>query len=196
MHSLTKTLFTGCLAVLTLTAAGFGASKSTGSVAALDQAAGLPEARLGTPLEAFPGLQLVEDVGRWVTYKPPGDKWQYAGFNVIDMKYNFFKGKLYSIDLEVRGRKSTLGILKTLERTFGTDYTLDIKEYAKTAATLETREWTGAKTYLLYKSASDGAGATLIFLDRPTWDELQVPKRERAAATRAMLNPSFVNGDF
>ena len=90
-----------------------------GSVDDLDREYGLPEAKIGAPVGAFSGLKLVEDSGRWLTYVPTAEKLKYAGFPVTGMKFNFFKGKLYSINVEVEGRRETRGILKYLEKAFG-----------------------------------------------------------------------------
>lgn len=167
-----------------------------GTVADLDAASGTPEARLGARIEAFKGLQLVEDTGRWLTYKAPGEKFSYAGFEVTGLRYNFFKGKLYSINVAVDGKRSTRGILKALERDFGTTHSFEKQRVAGATSDLETREWTGQKTYLLYKSAADGSGAEITFLDRPTWDQLQVPREQRKEKYRQMMDGSFSGGEF
>lgn len=167
-----------------------------GSVADLDRASGLPEAKVGAAVESFHGLALVEDTGRWLTYKPPGEKFSYAGFEVTRIKYNFFKGRLFSINVDVDGKRSTRGILKSLEADFGATHSLEKRRLPGADTDLEVREWTGQKMYLLYKSASNGDGAQITFLDKPTWDELQVPREERRQHFRDMLGGSFSNGDF
>ena len=172
------------------------AAARAGSVEDLDRMNGLPEAKLGVSVAAFKDVKLVEDVGRWVTYQPTAEKLSYAGFEVAGVKYNFFKGKLYSINVNVDGRRSTLGILKTLERDFGTTHSLERHHVADSDTDLMIREWTGSKVYLLYKSAENGRGAEMILLDKPTWDLLQVPREQRAAESRALMGGSFINGDF
>lgn len=172
-----------------------GAARA-GSVADLDRVNGLPEAKLGAHVDSFRGLALVEDTGRWLTYQPPGSKFSYAGFEVTRVKYNFFKGRLYSINVDVDGKRSTRGILKALEADFGTTHSLEKHRLPGADTDLEVREWTGQKAYLLYKSAANGEGAQMTFLDRPTWDQLQVPREERKQQYRDMLGGSFSNGDF
>ncbi len=167
-----------------------------GSVDDLDRANGLPNAKLGAPLESFHGLTLVEDTGRWLTYKPPGEKFSYAGFEVTRIQYNFFKGRLYSINVDIDGKRSTRGILKSLEADFGPVHSLEKHRLPGTDTDLEVREWTGRKDYLLYKSAANYAGAQITFLDKPTWDQLQIPLEQRKQQYRQMLGGSFSNGDF
>lgn len=167
-----------------------------GSVANLDRANGLPEAKLGAAVESFHGLTLVEDTGRWLTYQPAGDKFSYAGFEVVRIKYNFFKGRLYSINVDIDGKRATRGILKSLEADFGSTHSLEKHRLAGADTDLEVREWTGQKAYLLYKSAANGSGAQITFLDKPTWDRLQIPREERKQRYRDMLGGSFSNGDF
>lgn len=167
-----------------------------GSVADLDRVNGLPDAKLGATVESFHGLTLVEDTGRWLTYQPAGEKFSYAGFEVVRIKYNFFKGRLYSINVDIDGRRSTRGILKSLEADFGTTHSLEKRRLPGAGTELEVREWTGQKAYLLYKSAANGDGAQITFLDRPTWDRLQIPREERKQRYRDMMSGSFSNGDF
>ena len=167
-----------------------------GSVDDLDRANGLPGAKLGATLDSFRGLTLVEDTGRWLTYKPPGEKFSYAGFEVTRIRYNFFKGRLYSINVDIDGKRSTRGILKSLETDFGTAHSLEKHRLPGADTDLEVREWTGRKDYLLYKSAANDAGAQITFLDKPTWDQLQIPREQRKQQYRQMLDGSFSNGDF
>ncbi len=167
-----------------------------GSVADLDVDNGLPDAKLGTPINAFQGLQRTEDVGRWQTFKRPGDALRFGKFEVSGITYNFFKDRLYSINVDLSGKRSVKGVLKLLEDQYGKDHSLDRREYAQARAILEIREWAGAKVYCVYKSAADFDGGVLTFVDKPTWDMLQVPKRQQQAENREKLKGSFLNGDF
>ena len=167
-----------------------------GSTADLDRDNGLADAQLGAPLKSFPNLKQTEDTGRWLSYTRPADKLQYAGYEVQNITYNFFKERLYSIDLDVADKRNVKGLLNTLEKQYGKQHSYELHTYPKTAAQLEIREWAGVKTYCVYKSSSDYRGGVLIFLDKPTWDSLQVPKREKEAQSREMLKGSFMNGDL
>jgi hypothetical protein len=171
-------------------------SAATGSVADLDADAGLPDAHIGAPVTSFTGLRRTEDTGRWQTYDRPGDKLNFLGVELKSITYNFFKDRLYSIDLELAGRRNVGRMLKVLEQRYGKTHSFETRTYPHTTAQMEIREWTGTKCYCEYKSAADGVGAELVLLDKPTWDLLQVPKEERAAQSRELLKGSYTNGDF
>jgi hypothetical protein len=180
-----------CLSVLTLATV-----RGAGSVAELDADNGLPDAHFGAPLASFTGLHKTEDVGRWLTFDRPGEKLEFLGVKLKGITYNFLKEKLFSIDLELKGRGEVHGMLNALEKRYGKTHSFETRTYPHTTAQMEVREWTGVKTYCDYKSAADGTGAELVLLDRPTWDLLQVPKQEKAAQTRELLKGSYTNGDF
>ncbi len=172
------------------------ATVRAGSVADLDRDNGLPDARLGAPLKSFKGLQLVEDTGRWLTYKVPGEKLKFLGNDVTSIKLNFFKEQLYSIDINFDNRATTKRLLKTFEQSYGTVHSFETRKLLEADTELETREWTGAKTYLVFKKAGDNRGGVVIFVDRPLWDQLAQPREERAHQLRKMLDGSYTNGDF
>jgi hypothetical protein len=182
-----------CAAAVLLLSIG---TTRAGSIADLDRENGVADAKLGAPVEAFKNLEKVEDAGRWLTFKHPGENLVYKGFEVTGIKYNFFKGKLYSINVDVDGKRSTRGILKALEGAFGKDYTLQKSKPADADTEVETREWTGAKVYLLYKSAANGRGGQVTVLDRPVWDKMQEPREQRAAGYRKLMEGSFIGGDI
>ena len=167
-----------------------------GSVADLDLDNGLPDAKLGAPLRSFQGLTRTEDLGRFQTFTRAGDKLRVEGVEVTGITYNFFKDELYSIDVDVQGAGNVKKLLKFLERKYGADHTTETRTYPKTNAELEIREWTSKRAYCLYKSASDARGAILVFVNRPKWDELEAPRREREDHARDQLKGSFTNGDF
>ena len=167
-----------------------------GSVADLDRQNGLPDAQIGTPVTAFKGLQQTEDTGRWSTYKRPSDRLTFGQFELTGITYNFFKGKLYSIFLEVEGKRNVKGLIRALEALYGREHSLEKRPLPPTPIVMETREWTGQKLYLLYKNSDNFSGGQITYLDRPVWDSLQVPKQERAAELRKLLQGSFTNGDF
>ncbi len=167
-----------------------------GSLADLDRDNGLPDAKLGTPLNAFQGLQKTEDVGRWLTFKRPGDALRYGKFAVSGITYNFFKDRLYSINIDLTDKRSVKGVIKLLEDQYGKDHGRDERSYSHSTAIMEIREWASTKVYCVYKSASDYDGAVLTFLDKPAWDLLQIPKKQQQAENQEKLKGSFLNGDF
>jgi hypothetical protein len=167
-----------------------------GSVDDLDRDNGLPDAKLGAPLKSFKGLQLVENTGRWLTYRVPGDNLKFLGTEVSSIKLNFFKEQLYSIDINFESKATTRRLLKTFEQMYGTKHTFETRKMLEASTELETREWTGTKAYLVFKKAGDNRGGVAIYVDRPLWDQLAQPREERAAQTRKMLDGSYTHGDF
>ena len=186
-------LLPALLGLLTLV---FTTPLRAGSVVDLDQQNGLPDAQIGAPVTAFKGLQQTEDTGRWTTYKRPSDRLTFGQYDLSAITYNFFKGKLYSIFLEAEGKRNVKGLIHSLESLYGRQHSLEKRPLPPSPIVMETREWTGQKIYLLYKNSDNFSGGQITYLDRPTWDTLQVPKQERAAELRKMLQGSFTNGDF
>ena len=175
----------------------FAASaRADGTFADLDRDNGLPDAQLGAPLRNFQGMTKTEDTGRFLTFTRPADKLRIEGVEITGITYNFFKEELYSISIDVAGAGNVKKLLRALEKKYGRDYTTETRSFAKTATELEIREWTGRRAYCLYKSATDGRGAVLVYVNRPKWDELEVPRRERENHARDMLKGSFTHGDF
>ena len=171
-------------------------ARAAGSLAALDADNGLPDAQLGAPVRTFQGLSKTDDAGRFQSYTRAADKLKFEGVEVTGITYNFFKDELYSIDIDVRGTGSVRKLLKLLEAKYGTEHTTETRTYPKTSAELEVREWASKRAYCLYKSASDFRGAVLVLVNRPKWDELEVPRRDRENQARDKLKGSFTNGDF
>ncbi len=167
-----------------------------GSLADLDRDNGLPDAKLGTPLSAFQGLRKTEDVGRWLTFKRPGDVLRYGKFEVAGITYNFFKDRLYSINIDLTDKGSVKGVIKLLENQYGKDHSRDERTYTHSTAVMEIREWAATRVYCVYKSAADYDGAVLTFLDKPTWDLLQIPKKQQQTENREKLKGSYLNGDL
>lgn len=197
-----------CSAVIALVCAPL---VHAGTTADLDRENGLPDLKLGTPAESIQGLELVEELGRWTTYRRASDKVFFGKYPVSSVTYNFFKGKLYSIFMDVEGKHNTRGVLKALEATYGPNHTLEkhtvphgepksaLEKFAVGAAgdaTWESREWAGSRVYLLYKNAGDFVGGQITLLDKPTWDKLQIPKQEQAVEQRKRLEGSYTKGDF
>ena len=133
-------------------------------------------------------------MGRWLTFKRPSDNLRFGGFTVSGITYNFFKERLYSINLDLVGRGNIKGILKLLEQEYGKDHTMDTLPYSKVSAMMEVREWAGTKVYCVLKTGSDQEGGVLTLLDKPTWDLLQIPKKEKLETAKQMLGGSFLDG--
>ena len=194
-HRLRRT-WCAWLAAMVLGITAAHAAAPVGNTADLDRDDGLPDARLGAPLSSFQGLKKTEDTGRWLTFTRPTDRLSYAGFPLQSITYNFFKEKLYSIFIEVVDKRNVKGLLKALEQQYGKQHSYELHNYSKSSLQVEIREWAGAKAYCVYKNGSDMRGGVLTFLDKPAWDELQIPKRQQEAESRDMLKGSYLNGDF
>lgn len=182
------------LVLLVLLSFLLAGSAQAGSVADLDRDNGLPNAKLGTPLSAFQGLEKTEDVGRWLTYKRSSDNLRFGKYAVTGITYNFFKEKLYSINLDIVGKSNVHGVIKRLEQDYGKDHTLDTLPFSKISATMDVREWSGTKVYCVLKSSSEYEGGVLTLLDKPTWDQLQIPRKEKLEASKQLLGGSFLDG--
>lgn len=183
----------GCLLVV----CGLGTNvRAAGSLADLDRDNGLPNAQLGAPLSSFQGLEKTEDTGRWLSFRRPSDNLHFGKYEVAGITYNFFKERLYSIVLTIPGKGNVKGTLKLLDQMYGKDHTNDTLPVAKMAMTVDVHEWAGTKVYCIMKNGSDFDGGELRFLDRATWDALQIPKKEKLEASKQMLSGSFVNGDL
>ena len=167
-----------------------------GTVQDLDSDNGLPDIKLGTPLKSFTGLQLKEDTGRWQSYRLPGDKLKYLGYDITGVVLNFFKDQLYSIDVNFESRGTTTRLLKVFEQKYGKDHTFETRKLLEATTETETREWDGAKTFLVVKTAGNYHGGVARFIDRKMWDQLAEPRKEHAAQLHRMLDGSYTNGDF
>ncbi len=186
----------GLLVVLWTLTWGILRVQAAGTLANLDRDNGLPTAQLGAPITSFQGLEKTEDVGRWLTFKRPADTLRYGKYAVTGITYNFFKDRLYSINLDVQGKGNVKGIIKLLEQNYGKDHTLDVLPFSKVNATMDVREWAATRVYCVMKNGSDEQGGVLTLLDKPTWDLIQVPKREKLEASKQLLGGSFINGDL
>lgn len=167
-----------------------------GTTAAIDVEYGFNGVPLGIPISALKEAEMIEDTGRWLTYKDKRPKIQYAGFELNEILYNFFWGKLYSMHIEVRDKRNVRGILKLLEQKYGPSNTVETHYVSAADTKVETREWAGKKAYVLYKSATNGMGAQIVVVDRPIWDKLQVPRAQAAKQNLDWMKGSFANGDF
>ena len=170
--------------------------RADGTLNDLDRDNGLPDAQLGAPLRSFQGLRKTEDTGRFQTFIRPGDKMVFGGADITGITYNFFKEELYSIDIDVADKANVKRVLNYLESHYGSDHTRETRTLAKTATELDIREWSGRRAYCVFKSGSDLRGAILVFVNRPKWDELEVPRKEREKQSRDLLKGSFINGDL
>jgi len=167
-----------------------------GGIPQLDAENGLPNAQLGAPLASFEGLTTEEELGAWGTYRRKNDRMRYQGRPIEEILYNFYKGKLYSIRMEIADTRTVKGLLVHLYSQYGPESNLQRRRYSDYETTLIIREWDGQKVDLVFKYADDFSGGTLIWVDSKTWNELNAG---RAAANRELndaMSGSILNLDF
>lgn len=167
-----------------------------GGVAQLDAELGLPDARIGAPLSSFDGLETVEEVGAWGTYRRPADRSKYKRWPVEEIIYNFYQGRLYSIRIELLDVRSVRAILIDFYEQYGPEDHLQRKRFGDYDTTLVIREWDGEKVDLVYKYADDFSGGTIIWVDSTAWNQLNEGRQAVNAELREAMSGSMLNLDF
>ena len=90
-----------------------------GRIPYLDYQNGFIGMKFGSPFEKFEGLSLLEDFGELKLYERENDIKQLGLATVESLTYEFFDGKLMSIDLRVLGPRSSESLLRLLESAYG-----------------------------------------------------------------------------
>ncbi len=163
---------------------------------AVDAEYGFIGVPIGSPIEKFRQMETIEEVGRWHSYKDPREKVRWEGYQLDEIRYNFLWGKLYSIHIDVRGRGNVRGLQRVMEARYGTSYTRDTQSIIKTGDVIETREWTGRRAFLLYKSAASGTGGQIVVVDRASWEKMQQPREQMVRESLEWMGGSYLKGDF
>ena len=194
------------LLAISLLALGSGCSKRVedrpsvaqagGGLAQLDTELGLPDATLGAPISSMSGLETVEEVGAWGTYRRPGDRKRYAKWPVQEIVYNFYKGNLYSIRMEISEPGAVKGILKHLYAQYGPETNTRRRRFETSNAALVVREWDGERSNLVFKYADNYAGGTLILVDAVQWKKLDEPRQTTNKVLQEAMSGSILNLDF
>lgn len=166
------------------------------SAANIDAEYGFIGVRLMTPPEAFTKVETSEELGRWLTLKDTRGGLRYANFALDEVRYNFLWRKLYSIHIDVSGKKATRGILAALLAQYGPPTTVESQNVSEANTTVETREWKGKKAYLLYKHALNGKGGQIIVVDRAQWDKMEAPRSQQRDQNLKWMQGSFLKGEF
>lgn len=183
-----------CLAVL---AALFVAGSAFGqSAASIDDEYGFIGVRLNTTPEAFKQVETTEELGRWLTFKDTRSALRYAGFNLDEVHYHFLWRKLYSIHIDVSGKKATRGVLAALIKQYGAPNTVESQNVSSESTVVETREWKGKKAYLVYKHALNGKGGQIVVVDRAQWDKMEAPRAKQTDQNLKWMQGSFMKGEF
>jgi len=167
-----------------------------GGVAQLDAELGLPNARIGTPLSEFEGLETVEELGAWSTYRRPSDRLKFKRWPVEEIIYNFYQDRLYSIRIELLDVRSVKGILVDFYEQYGPEDHLQRKRFGDYDTTLVIREWDGEKVDLVYKYADDFTGGTIIWVDSTAWNRLNEGRQAANEELRDAMSGSILNLDF
>ncbi|MBS0657919.1 MAG: hypothetical protein JSR82_06700 [Verrucomicrobia bacterium] len=165
-------------------------------LANVDAEYGFLGVRLLTTPESFTKVETSEEVGRWLTLKDTRAGLRYANFNLDEVKYNFLWRKLYSIHIEVSGKKATRGVLAALLAQYGPPTSVESQNVAEANTIVETREWKGKKAYLLYKHALNGKGGQIVVVDRAQWDKMEAPRVQQRDQSLKWMQGSFLKGDF
>lgn len=163
---------------------------------AVDAEYGFLGVPLGSPMERFSQMETIEEVGRWHSYKDPREKVRWEGCQLDEIRYNFLWGKLYSIHIDVRGRGNVRGLLRVMEARYGPNFSRDTQSLIKAGDVIETREWTGRRAFLLYKSATSGTGGQIVVVDRPTWEKMQQPREQMVRESLEWMGGSYLKGEF
>lgn len=171
-------------------------AREGGGIPQLDAENGLPNAQLGTPLASFEGLTTEEELGAWGTYRRKQDRMRYQGRPVEEILYNFYKGKLYSIRMEIADTRTVKGLLVYLYEQYGPESHLQRRRYSDYETTLIIREWDGEKVDLVFKYADDFSGGTLIWVDSKTWNELNAGRQAANRELSDAMSGSILNLDF
>ncbi len=166
-----------------------------GSVAQIDNEYGFIGARLNSPPEAYRETEQVDELGRWLTLKD-NRHLSYATFKLEEVRYNFLWKKLYSIHIDVLGKKATRGVLAALLQQYGPPTSFESRTLVSEGVTLETREWKGKRVYMLYKSATNGKGGQIVVVDKANWDKMQAPREQMVNQNLKWMEGSFMKGEF
>lgn len=170
-------------------------ARAQGGPAQIDAEYGFLGARLLTAPDAFKQTEVSEEVGRWLTLRDKRSL-RYANFNLDEVRYNFLWRKLYSIHIDVSGKKNLKGILSALLAQYGPPTTLESQNVREANTIVETREWKGKKAYLLFKHALNGKGGQIIVVERAQWDKMEAPRAQLQDQNLKWMQGSFLKGEF
>lgn len=115
-----------------------------GTLGKLHEEGGFVDAKLGDPIESFPGLKLIgaDEAARTKTYVRHSDGFRVGGAEVDGVTYSFYEGRLYFISVQMTGRENAESVLAALERTFGPG--------VETGTRPNECIWPGGKVFVLY----------------------------------------------
>lgn len=121
--------------------AGPGAAEGLGALLAQG---GFESARLGDPIDAFEGLELLgrDDEADTATYRRRGDLLRIDGAAIDAITYSFYDGRLYFISVQMTGTQNALAVRRALTATYG--------EGIATGTHPNEVIWPGGEVFVLY----------------------------------------------
>jgi hypothetical protein len=127
-----------------LLALAVSAPGGAGGLGELHEEGGFVDAKLGDPIESFPGLKLIgtDEAARTKTYIRHSDDFRVGGVEVDGVTYSFYDGRLYFISVKMTGRENAESLFAALERTFGSG--------VETGTRTNEHIWPGGKVFVLY----------------------------------------------
>ena len=127
--------------LLVLVASAPGGASGIGE---LHEEGGFVDAKLGDPIESFPGLKLIgtDEAARTKTYIRRSDSFRVGGVEVDEVTYSFYEGRLYFISVKMTGRENAESLFAALKRTFGPG--------VETGTRPNERIWSSEKVFVLY----------------------------------------------
>jgi hypothetical protein len=121
-----------------------------GRIPYLDYKNGFLDIKFGTPVESLQGMNLVDDLGELKIYKKANEIQHLGQATVQSISYEFFGGKLMSIDLSVTGKRNSDALLQLLQAAYG--------HGIRPKPEVENTFWTGhiATAHYVLLSENDG----------------------------------------
>jgi len=111
---------------------------------ALDKKYGFKEAKFEKPLGSFKNMvEIREGSG---LYQSTSENLSLGEYALDGVTYQFYKGQLYSILIEIKGYSNCVGVLKILQEDYGKGY--QSNEY------IEEYFWSGKKVSMFYQKDS------------------------------------------
>jgi hypothetical protein len=151
------------LAIAAALMLGGVASAFAEGIDALDAEDGFRDARFGTRVESFEGLEIISDRGARGTkvYVRPTDALEFGAARLDGVTYGFYAQELYFVALFTSGSRNTRAVLAQLEQAYGPGTPVDgnAKEYI----------WQGRKVILHFRedpvTAMGMVGLTSVGID-------------------------------
>lgn len=152
--------------------------KYDGTKPAIDAKAGFRDLRFGDPLprSGFEEVYRNED-GTEITYKRAIDSLRIGGAEVDAIRYIFYRGRLYGVNITAPGYKNSRALLLALQETYGLG--------ERPNRYIEKYRWAGWNVMLVYEHDEVKERGMAFMWDRAIVNEQQA--YEKAAAQNSNL---------